>query len=83
MKRMIKSLDMLSVGETGIIQAINTDYVTKERLESLGLILAVEIELMRQAPLGGVKVYKCLNTYVALRNEVACKIMVEVTNEKI
>jgi Fe2+ transport system protein FeoA len=79
---MIKSLDLLSVGEKGLIQSINTDYVTKERLESLGLITGVEIEVIRKSPLGSIKIYKCLNTLVAIRNEIAVKIQVEVPDEQ-
>ena len=78
---MVKQLNQIPLGGTGIIQTIHTDHVTKERLESLGMIKGVEIGAVRQSPLGSPKIYRCLNTLVALRNEVAARIQVEVANE--
>jgi Fe2+ transport system protein FeoA len=78
---MTKSLALLPIGQKGYIQEITTDYVTKERLESLGLIQGVEIRTIRKSPLGSPKIYQCLNTLVALRNEIAGQILVEVSNE--
>jgi ferrous iron transport protein A len=75
---MVKCLDQISIGRKGKIQAINTDHVTKERLESLGLIKGVEIEVIRRSPLGSPKIYRCLNTLVALRNDISRQIQVEV-----
>lgn len=78
---MVKQLNQIPIGGKGIIHGISADHVTKERLESLGLIQGVEISVVRQAPLGSPKIYRCLNTLVALRNEIAAKIEVEVANE--
>jgi ferrous iron transport protein A len=78
---MVKCLDQIKIGKCGKIQAINTDHVTKERLESLGLIKGVEIEVVRKSPLGSPKIYRCLNTLVALRNDISKQIQVEVSNE--
>jgi Fe2+ transport system protein FeoA len=73
-----KSLAQLPIGQKAYIQEITADYVTKERLESLGLIQGVEITTVRKSPLGSPKIYRCLNTLVALRNEIAKQIYVEV-----
>jgi Fe2+ transport system protein FeoA len=78
---LIVTLDQIPVGKTGLICKITTDYVTKERLESLGVIDEVEIEVMRESPLGRTRIYKCLNTLIALRNDIAEKIYLEVANE--
>jgi ferrous iron transport protein A len=78
---MVKCLDQIKIGNRGTIQAINTDHVTKERLESLGLIKGVEIEVVRKSPLGSPKIYRCLNTLVALRNDISKQIQVEVSYE--
>lgn len=78
---MTKSLDLLPIGERAQIQEIATDYVTKERLESLGLIPGVEITAVRKTPLGSPKIFQCLNTLVALRTEIAKQVMVEVSND--
>ena len=80
---MVKCLDQIPVGGKGIIHEINTDHITKERLESLGLIKGVEIGTIRRSPLGSPKIYCCLNTLVALRNETARQIQVEVTDEQL
>lgn len=78
---MTLTLNLMPIDKPAIIQDIITDYVTKERLESLGLIRGVEIVFMRRSPLGGIRIYKCLNTLVALRNDIAEKILVEAPNE--
>ena len=78
---MVKCLDQISIGKKGTIEEIQTDHVTKERLESLGLIKGVEIEVVRKSPLGNPKIFRCLNTLVALRNDISRKIQVEVANE--
>jgi len=79
---MITTLNLIPTGIAATIQEITTDHVTKERLESLGLIRGVEIVFIRKSPLGGTRIYKCLNTLVALRNDIADKILVEVTDEQ-
>lgn len=78
---MVTSLDQIGMGGKGVIREINTDHITKERLESLGLINGVEIEAIRKSPLGSPKIYRCLNTLVALRNDISKKIQVEVPHE--
>lgn len=72
-------LNQLRAGEKGIIKAIGTDRITKERLESLGLIAGVEVGSVGAAPLGCPRIYRVLNTLVALRNETAGSIRVEVS----
>jgi ferrous iron transport protein A len=79
---MITTLNLIPTETAGIIQEITTDHVTKERLESLGLMSGVEIVFIRKAPLGSTRIYKCLNTLVALRNDIADKILVEVPDEQ-
>lgn len=79
---MVQYLDQMPMGGKGIIQEITTDHITKERLESLGMIQGVEIGMVRKSPLGSPKIYRCLNTLIALRNEIAGQIRVEVVNER-
>ncbi len=78
---MTELLIKLPIGQKAFIKSINTDYVTKERLESLGMIEGVAITNIRNSPLGNPRVYKCLNTLVALRNEIAKQITVEVPDK--
>ena len=76
---LLTNLNTISPDTVGIIREINTDHVTKERLKSLGLISGVEIVLARKLPFGSSKIYKCLNTLIVLRNDIAKKIIIEVT----
>ena len=77
------TLDIIPTGGSGIIRGIVTDHVTKERLESLGLIMGVEIAAVRKSPLGRTRIYKCLNTLIALRKDIAEKVQVEVPDEQL
>ncbi|MHC1720338.1 MAG: ferrous iron transport protein A [Clostridiaceae bacterium] len=79
---MITTLNLIPIQIAAIIQEITSDYITKERLESLGVIRGVEIVFIRKSPLGGMRIYKCLNTLIALRNDIAKNILVEVSDEK-
>lgn len=78
---MIITLNKIPSGKTANIQKITTDPVTKERLESLGLISGVNITFIRKMPIGSTRIYKCLNTLVALRSDIAGKIFVETADE--
>lgn len=78
---MITTLNLIPSKKPSIIRKITTDHVTKERLESLGLISGVDIVYKRKSPLGTTRIYECLNTLVALRNDIAEKILVEVPDE--
>lgn len=72
------SLFELPLKKKAIIKNINTDQATKERLHSFGLIKNVEVAFTRNTPLGCPRIYKCLNTFIAIRNNIAKKIEIEV-----
>lgn len=74
---MRKTLHQLPIGEDAYIREILTDTVTKERLESLGIIEGSQVNAVRSAPLGCPRIYKTLNTLIALRNDVAKQIVIE------
>lgn len=76
------TLHQLPIGGKGLVREIATDQVTKERLESLGIIEGSEVSVIRSSPLGCPRIYKTLNTLIALRNEVAKKILVEEPTKK-
>lgn len=73
---MHRTLYQLPIGKSARIKEILTDHVTKERLESLGLIEGVEVSVVRPTPLGCPRIYRCLNTMIALRNNIAKEILV-------
>ena len=70
----------LPINKTGIINKINTSNSIKERLHSFGLIRGVEIEFIRNSPLGCPRIYSCLNTEIAIRNKTAK--LIEITYEE-
>jgi len=72
------SLFNLPLTKKGVIKNINTDQTTKERLHSFGLIKGAEIAFIRNAPLGCPKIYKCLNTFIAIRGNIAKKIEIDI-----
>lgn len=71
------TLQQLPIGDKSVVSEIMTDHITKERLESLGLIQGVEIKTVRETPFGCPRVYRVLNTLISLRNKVAKQIIVE------
>ena len=79
---MTTTLNLIPVGKAGSIQQINAEHTVKERLESLGLISGVKIAVVRKSPLGSIRIYRCLNTLVALRNDIAKMILVEVPDDQ-
>jgi Fe2+ transport system protein FeoA len=81
-KIMMTTLKQIPTGMAGTIRKIGNGHAAKERLESLGLIAGVEIAVIRKSPLGGIRIYKCLNTLIALRNDIVEKICVEVDDEQ-
>ena len=56
------------------IKKINTDIAIKERLHSFGLIRGVTIKPVKKSPLGCPRIYSCLNTNIAIRNNIAKQI---------
>jgi len=67
-------LNDLPINKTGTIKRIFTDDAVKERLHSFGLIKGVEIIPVKKSPLGCPRIYRCLNTTIAIRNKTAKQI---------
>ncbi len=65
------NLYSLKQGQKALIKKINSCENVKERLHSFGLIRGVEIELVESSPLSCPRVYRCLNTLIAIRNKTA------------
>ncbi len=74
---MKKFLFDLSPKKQAEIKRINTDKLTKERLHALGLIENTKISFVRNAPLGCPRIYCCLNTFIAIRGNIAKRIEVK------
>ena len=72
----LRTLLDLSVGEVGVIKSIKGCKDIKDRLYGLGLIEGIEIILIKDTPFNSPRVYKYLNTVIAIRRGVAKKIEV-------
>ncbi|HLC43663.1 MAG TPA: FeoA family protein [Patescibacteria group bacterium] len=68
------TLDMLEIDDFGIVEKINTDASTRDRLESLGIIKGEKIMPVFVTPLKSPIIYQCLNTLIALRPDITSKI---------
>jgi len=73
-------LTELSSQETGLIKTIKLDEVLEERLHKLGFIAGVKIQFIKASPFGSPRIYRLLNSLISLRDRVARKIFVEVSD---
>lgn len=67
-------LNDLSLNQSGVIKKINSRKLIKERLHSFGLIRGIEIRPIKNSPLGCPRIYRCMNTTIAIRNNIARQI---------
>lgn len=79
---MKSSLFQLPIGKRGVIEKIGASQAIRERLHSFGLIEGVKITPMKDTPLGCPRIYRCLNTFIAIRNRTAKQIYLKQDNEK-
>jgi Fe2+ transport system protein FeoA len=70
----MSQLYTLPINKTGTINEVRTNEAVKERLHSFGLIKGVEITPIKNSPLGCPRIYRCLNTTIAIRNKTAKQI---------
>ncbi len=78
---MRKKLSDMEVGESGIVRSIGDIKELKNRLIELG-ILNTPIKIVKKAPFNDPIAIKIGNTTIAIRNEDAKKIEVELFKEK-
>ena len=78
---MRKSLCDLKVGETAVIEAINTECLLKQRLHDIGIIKGSKIKVLHQSPSKNPKAYFIKGCVIALRNNDARHIIVQSEGE--
>jgi len=76
------TLNKLELDYSATIESIETDQSTKERLESLGFLPGVLVFAVARTPLGSSMVYRCLNSMIALREEVTSKIEINLLENR-
>ena len=64
-----KTLNILKVNETAIIEAVNCSESIKRRLLDLGLIKGTVIKILYKSPFGDPSAYLIRGAVIALRND--------------
>lgn len=77
METNLKTISDLKPGEFGIINEFREETESYLRLQELGLLPGVKIEVIRKAPLGGPMEIKIKNCHLSIRLKEAAHIIVE------
>ena len=75
---MMKKLDELIVGETGLIKSIEGEGKIRRRLFDMGVTPGASVYLRKKAPLGDPLQIEVRGYSLSIRKEIASKIEVEV-----
>jgi ferrous iron transport protein A len=71
----MKKLSELKVGEEAVIAEMMTE---NRRLKDMGLVVGTKTKCLLKSPLGDPAAYRVRGAVVAIRNDDACKIGIEV-----
>lgn len=72
------ALSDLRVGQSAILEALELPDTISDHLAHLGFLPGANVEVLRRAPAGDPTVYRIDGVEVALRQETACHITVEI-----
>lgn len=70
-------LNLLPIGETGIVQKLLSTGTQRRRMLDLGLVNETPVEALQKSPSGDPTAYFIRGAVIALRSEDAGKILVE------
>ena len=70
-------LNLLPIGETGIVQKLLSTGTQRRRMLDLGLVQGTTVEALQKSPSGDPIAYFIRGAVIALRSEDAGKILVE------
>ena len=70
-------LNLLPIGETGIVQKLLSTGTQRRRMLDLGLVTGTPVEALQKSPSGDPTAYFIRGAVIALRSEDAGKILVE------
>lgn len=70
-------LNLLPIGETGIVQKLLSTGTQRRRMLDLGLVNVTPVEALQKSPSGDPTAYFIRGAVIALRSEDAGKILVE------
>ena len=72
----VRSLDLLSPGEVGVIVGLDGDAAIARRLMELGLVRGTRVEVVRRAPLGDPVELRIRQVHLSIRRSEAAHIHV-------
>ena len=75
---MLSTLDRLNIGESGIVKEVHGREDIKHRLMDIGVVNNLKIDCVLVSPMGDPKAYWIKGALIALREDDAKKIFVEV-----
>lgn len=78
----ISSLAGLSDGQSAYINKINLNGILRRRIFDLGLVPGTRVECVRRSPAGNPIAYFVRGTTIALRNEDAARIHINLSAEE-
>ena len=81
MNENIITLDKTKIGDIVNVLKINDNSLIKRRLQDLGIIKNSKIECVLKSPFNDPKAYLIRGCIIAIRNEDAKDILVEIKNE--
>ena len=73
---MVITLNQLPAGQSAVVEKVDTDVKIGRRLRELGVLRGGTVELVGVAPLGDPVAVRALDTQIALRQELAARILV-------
>lgn len=74
-------LDTVPIGSRATVKMLASDGSARRRLLDLGLILDTDVEALLKSPSGDPTAYRFRGAVIALRSDVAKKIMVEISSQ--
>ena len=81
MNKNIITLDKIKIGDIANVLNINNSSLIKRRLQDLGIIKNSKIECVLNSPFNDPKAYLIKGCVIAIRNDDAKDILVELINE--
>lgn len=72
------TLNELEINSVGVIKKVNLDYKLKRRISDLGIVKGTKVKPMFCGACGGIRAYEIRNILIAIRDEDASKIDVEI-----
>lgn len=73
----MRTLDQLSPGQRGVVHALEGDSAMHQRIQEMGVIDGVEIEVVRLAPMGDPIEISVCGYFLSLRKSEAALISIE------